>query len=450
VTVPIRFHFFIFIVNIFISTRTSSFVNAKLQGERTRTDGVNEKFSSESTRTDLGETSSASDDSSMLTTSLTKIVNGKDTQQGKYPYFVRLKRKEDDFITCGGVLIGPDIVLTAAHCNYNTEMSVGVNAHRKDSDQQEVVRTIVKRTVHPKYDPKTLENDFMVVHLNEPLPSNIIPVRIEKNENKPGTDEWVTAIGLGSVSDKAMKIPEYLQSIDVQVHSYEYCNRKESYRGAVKKKVMFCAGYNDNGQHRDACFGDSGGPMLNSKGELCGIISFGVGCGNGNFPGVYARASAVYDWIEKEACSASQSTSGGFLSCHYTPDPDPDPDPPAFKPDYFPVPAKPAKKSSDDFQSIRRSRNKKKRRERNASGTRAEPASRPRDKDDINCSNSPNTEVRYSSSYNGGLRTYDVITMCKGVGNDLKVCSKRDINSRGRISIWEVCPRECTSFSGCS
>jgi len=421
-----------------------------LQGKRTRPNekfGANEKFPSGTTRTDLEETSSASGDSLGLT-SLTKIVNGKNTQQGKYPHFVRFKRKEDEFITCGGVLIGPDTVLTAAHCNYEAEMLVGVNAHRRENDQQEEVRTIIKRTVHPKYDPKTLENDFMVVHLNKPIPSDITPVRIEKNKNKPGKDEWVTAIGLGSVSDKEMKIPEYLQSIDVQVHGYEYCNRENSYRGAVKNNVMFCAGYHDNGQHRDACFGDSGGPMLNSKGELCGIISFGVGCGNGNFPGVYARVSAVYDWIEKEACSASQSTSGGFLSCHYKPDPDPDP--PSLKPDYFPVAANPAKKSSDDFQSIRRSRNKKKRRERNASGTRAEPASRPRDKDDMNCTNSPDTEVRYSNTYGGGLRTYDVITMCKGVGNDLTVCSKRDINSRGRISIWEVCPRECTSFSGCS
>lgn len=52
---------------------------------------------------------------------------------------------------------------------------------------------------------------------------------------------------------------------------------------------------------RDACPGDSGGPLMAERPdglyELVGVVSTGVGCGNPDFPGIYTKVSAYVDWI---------------------------------------------------------------------------------------------------------------------------------------------------------
>jgi len=51
---------------------------------------------------------------------------------------------------------------------------------------------------------------------------------------------------------------------------------------------------------KDACQGDSGGPLYDAKKNvLIGIVSWGIGCANPNYPGVYARISEAIDWIER-------------------------------------------------------------------------------------------------------------------------------------------------------
>mmetsp|Transcript_2554 Transcript_2554/g.3572 ORF Transcript_2554/g.3572 Transcript_2554/m.3572 type:complete len:464 (+) Transcript_2554:375-1766(+) len=454
VIVPIRLHFFFFVLISFASTRSSCCVSAKLQENRNKNEASTAAKNKVRVGTEItmdleeeGSSSSSlssSEYSSSSTPPLTKIINGKDAHRNQYPWFIRLLRKEDKYVTCGAVLIGPDVAMTAAHCNYPSAMLVGVRAYVKGGDTQEIFRTITRRIVHPKFNKKTLEHDIMIIELSEAVP-DVTPIKIVEDQNVPNTGELVTAIGLGSTSDKEMKIPDVLQHIEIEVYNNKFCNKKQSYRGAVKEETMFCAGFEDAGQHQDACFGDSGGPLVNSKGELCGLISFGVGCGDENFPGVYAKVAPFFDWIEDVACSITKSESGGHLSCHTTPDPDP--------PNIVGANAssRPAK-SSDDRRSSGPRRYKKKRRERNASGRRNEPSSRPRvDGDSVDCTNSPNTQVKYSTTPNSGaVRNHYVTTTCKDVGNRTEICGKPDVNNRGRISIWEVCSRECTSYSRCS
>ena len=60
---------------------------------------------------------------------------------------------------------------------------------------------------------------------------------------------------------------------------------------------MICAGK----AGKDSCQGDSGGPMVDSEGKQVGIVSWGYGCADEGYPGVYTRVSHYYDWIVKHA-----------------------------------------------------------------------------------------------------------------------------------------------------
>lgn len=61
---------------------------------------------------------------------------------------------------------------------------------------------------------------------------------------------------------------------------------------------MLCAG-DINGGGEDACQGDSGGPLVMGDGSrvLAGVVSWGHGCGQPGYPGVYAQVSSYVDWI---------------------------------------------------------------------------------------------------------------------------------------------------------
>ena len=91
--------------------------------------------------------------------------------------------------------------------------------------------------------------------------------------------------------------PAILQKVTVPHVSSEVCNSSSSYQGVITD-TMFCAGYQQGG--RDACQGDSGGPIVFQKGGSfvqAGIVSWGIGCGQENFYGVYTSVAPFYDWI---------------------------------------------------------------------------------------------------------------------------------------------------------
>lgn len=84
----------------------------------------------------------------------------------------------------------------------------------------------------------------------------------------------------------------YLQAVTVQVVNQKRCAqlyRRTQFKINANK---ICA----SAMGKDACVGDSGGPMT-VDGTLVGVVSFGIGCADRNYPGVYSRVSAARDWI---------------------------------------------------------------------------------------------------------------------------------------------------------
>mmetsp|Transcript_22798 Transcript_22798/g.31908 ORF Transcript_22798/g.31908 Transcript_22798/m.31908 type:complete len:364 (+) Transcript_22798:206-1297(+) len=256
-----------------------------------------------------------------------RIVNGYRVRSpDTHPYFVRVRRKNDSNpIHCGGSLIGPDVVLCAAHCD-SDDLIVDVNAYSKNNffdKSSAITRSVRKRIKHPRYDPATFAFDFLILILDAPV--TVAPIKLNDNlaipvtrDSPQGRRDDVTAIGLGSTTIDTFTPANYLQAVSLKTVSYEFCNSPSSYDGAIEKPVMFCAGYQEgNGSARDSCYGDSGGPLVDKDANVqLGVISWGVGCAMESFPGVYANVAVVYEWIDDQACRESRSKSGGYLSCH--------------------------------------------------------------------------------------------------------------------------------------
>lgn len=90
-----------------------------------------------------------------------------------------------------------------------------------------------------------------------------------------------------------------LRAAEVPIANQDYCN--DRYNGIITSR-MICAGYKAGG--KDSCQGDSGGPLscvVDKVRQLVGVVSWGSGCAQPNYPGVYARVSEVRDWIKTKS-----------------------------------------------------------------------------------------------------------------------------------------------------
>ena len=194
---------------------------------------------------------------------------------------------------CGGALIAPDKVVTAAHCTV-ARTALGVRdrvpadltavAGRADLDTAEgrAVR-VASLWRHPAFTEVSAGDDVATLTLAAPLPYR--PIRIA--DAVPGQATvygWGRTAELGAPSRR-------LREVDVPIRADAECAAEvPDYRPGG----MLCAGYPQGG--KDACEGDSGGP-LTVAGELVGLVSYGRGCARPNQPGVYTRLSRYQDQL---------------------------------------------------------------------------------------------------------------------------------------------------------
>nr|XP_020725731.1 mannan-binding lectin serine protease 1 isoform X3 [Odocoileus virginianus texanus] len=247
---------------------------------------------------------------------LARIINGRPVQKGTTPWTAMLSHPDGQPF-CGGSLLGSKWIVTAAHCLHEVLDSEDVTLHhlellspsafkiivgklrRTQSDENEQSLSVKQVFLHPLYNANTYENDVALVELSRGPVLNDFVMPICLPQEPPEEGAMVIVSGWGK--QFLQRFPETLMEIEIPIVDYRIC--REAY-ALLKKKVtrdMICAGEKEGG--RDACAGDSGGPMVTldrKRGQwhLVGTVSWGVDCGKKDRYGVYSDIFHNKAWIQ--------------------------------------------------------------------------------------------------------------------------------------------------------
>ncbi|EDV35841.1 uncharacterized protein Dana_GF12668 [Drosophila ananassae] len=237
-----------------------------------------------------------------------RIVGGEVTTIEEFPYQVSVQFKGQHI--CGGSIIGEHFLLTAAHCfeePYSTEdyaVRVASSEHGSGGHLLSLRRIIT----HGGYNPQSHDNDvaLLILHARLNFTENLQPVPLATDSDSPITaNTRLRVSGWGFQAEEtaddgdAEKVGVSAQLRFVEVDLVETPQCRQAYRQVLPiTSRMLCAAR----PGQDSCQGDSGGPLVGLQPEggpakLYGIVSWGLGCANPNYPGVYTRVSAFRNWI---------------------------------------------------------------------------------------------------------------------------------------------------------
>ncbi|EEC03712.1 serine protease, putative, partial [Ixodes scapularis] len=243
-----------------------------------------------------------------------RIVGGYQAKVGELPWQVSLQRNGYHF--CGGSIISPSIVITAAHCvrrfqkRRNVYTQNGRCAILSENYTWLKLFSSIVATIrrHKDFGKNGLMNDIALLKLVEPFDFNksegyVAPICLPNP--KDVLEGSIVTSGWGRTRERG-KTSQELMAVSVPLGSDLFCtyqySRLITLSSIYNWNSMFCAGALLGG--RGSCKGDSGGPATQTKKGitvLVGLVSFGRGCARIANAGVYTKVSHYIDWIQENS-----------------------------------------------------------------------------------------------------------------------------------------------------
>jgi len=231
-----------------------------------------------------------------------RIVGGEPAAENEFPFLVDVRMSFSsgrNYHACGGAILNENWIVTAAHCAQRATSSYVIVAGEYDfafSSGNEQTVKVEKVVVHEDYESSTVENDVAIMKVTPPFKLNGRTTKAIKLAD-PSIEPTASAIvtGWGTLTSGGTS-PETLQKVSVPFVRDEICERAYKNINDIVP-TMIC--YGEKG--KDSCQGDSGGPLIGYLGGEAyqyGIVSWGYGCAEANYPGVYTRVSSFYGWIQ--------------------------------------------------------------------------------------------------------------------------------------------------------
>ncbi len=226
-----------------------------------------------------------------------KIIGGEETTIEENPFAVALETP-DGFQFCGGTIVAPTKVLTAAHCtDGQSPADIKVVAGRTAlSAGGGTTANVTDIWIHPDWNSSALTSDASVLTLDTSLTEEPIALASPDDTDLYTAGANSTVLGWGTT--ESGQTSDTLRKVDIPVVADDTC--AASYPNDFDAATMMCAGLAEGG--KDSCQGDSGGPLVGYAADgtrkLIGIVSWGQGCAEPNFYGVYGRVAAFYDVLQ--------------------------------------------------------------------------------------------------------------------------------------------------------
>ncbi|PDT18701.1 peptidase C14 [Rhizobium sp. J15] len=255
-----------------------------------------------------------------------RVIGGQAAKKGEWPWQVKILAPDPEQRGrfgghCGGSLIAPRWILTAAHCvtsgrsgkqdlfardllivEGKSKIDKVISVDGPDKPGLAVENVII----HEDFDRKVFANDIALIKLAQPAVSK--PALLASASDEAVETAGHTAVVTGWGYTKAdhgwddKYLPTELQEVELPIVSREDCRaayRESSMRMNPIDERNVCAGYAEGG--KDACQGDSGGPLVaqrpDKKWIQLGVVSWGAGCAEAEHYGVYTRVAAFRGWI---------------------------------------------------------------------------------------------------------------------------------------------------------